>query len=490
MLAGEEAMKNRDYATALEDFRAAAQEGHHTPESLLSMMHAQLAAADGDYTQAATSLGRTLRVFALLPLATVHPRDFLADEAEYARIRSALEEHVHKHGADARAMFVLGYLQWRDDEFGQAVETLTDAGANADSTRLLDDIDRMLRGMGAARRQVAGNAPILGAPVHYAPAGIRLSLPEGFLPVRLQQINRVFIARGGAADAPQQIAMSVFPLAADTDLRTLVEAATNHLNCKIGVTNVMIETDEEVPFLDGVAHVRTFGCEYGGKPVTAARLCFIREPEPTPTGQTPRLGYVLGMGVGQEDAAMLLPALAAVANSIELTDFVRPVDLPVSGDGYDVFDAQWEFSLFQPHGWAGSFNDRGFAMGRFDNLMNGAVTPRVEVVVSEVAESDSPEQLAAAAIAAKEADGHRVVVLSQGPAQLDGIDGYQIVTQEAHSGRPLTVEATRLICKSRDDGPKRLYALVVRCQGATGDQAQAIMDALAPTFDLVEPAFD
>ena len=490
MLAGEAALKQKDYAAALERFQAAVTARRDTPEAHLSMAHAYLAAAHGDYTASADALGRTVRVFALLPLATVHPKDFLADEAEYQRIRSALDQHVAGADTDANAMFVLGYLQWRDGQVTDAVNTLMTAATKADSPELLDSINRMLRGMVTVRRQLTEDAPPLQPAEDYSQAGIRLSLPQGYRHVRLQQINRVVIARGGGEESPRQIALSVFPLAADTTLRTLVDSATEHLNCKLGVSKVMVEADSEVPFLGGVAHVRTFGCDYGGKAIVAARLCFIREPEPTDTGQTPRLGYVLGMGVNHEEADILLPSLAAVSRSIEFTEFVRPVSLPVDSDGYDVVDTQWGFSLFQPKGWAGSFNDRGFAMGRFDNLMGGAVTPRVEVVVSKVRDTDTPEGLGASAIAAKAGDERRIVVISQGVAQLGDIDGYEFVTQEAHGDRPLTVEISRLICEKSDDGPNRLYALVVRCQGATVDQARSIMDAVAPTFALSQQAFD
>ena len=489
ILEGEDALKRKDYGNALERFRAAVTTGNGTPESHLSVAHASLAMADGDYTDTADALGQTLRVFALLPLASVHPKDFLTDEAEYVRIRSELERHVEAKG-DAEAVFVLGYLQWRDRQLVQAVDTINRAATKTDNAQLADSIHRMLRGMGAAHRQLVENAPLLQPAEDYAQAGIRLSLPRGFRQVRLQQINRVVIARGGTRDSPQQIALSIFPVAADTDLQTLVDSATDHLNCKLGVSNVMIETDAEVPFLDDVAHVRTFGCDYGGQTLVAARLCFIREPEQTENGLTPRLGYVLGMGVNHEEADALLTTLAAVSRSIELVDFVRPVSLPVSRAGYDVTDTQWDFSLHQPQGWAGSFNDRGFAMGRFDNLMGGAVTPRVEVLVSEVADEDTAEELAAAAIAAKKLDGHRIVVLSRGPARLGDIDGHEYVTQETLGDGPLTVEVGRLICTNDEDTPKRLYALVVRCQGATAHQAQMIMDAIAPTFDLSRSPFD
>ncbi len=483
MLKAETALKQKDYAVAIDSFQAAQRASDDAEETLLSLAHAQLAAADGSYAKAASYLGQAIHAFPALPLARVHPKDFYGDPAEYDRILTALTEHVRANADDAEAMFVLGYLHWRDHKSAEAMDLLGDALVSSKDDELGESIDLLLQGMGASSEAIMSAGPPMQEPVDYPWAGVRLALPTEARQDRLSHINRVMTADAGTADDPQRIALSVYPIAEGVELQAVMASVTKYMNDQLGITNVTPETDAVVPFLDSTAAVNVLSCDYSGKRIVGARVCFIRE-SPSSGGQ--RLAYVLTMAVLEERSDELLPALAAVARSIELTDFSQPIDLPISFVGPRIADPQLGYSLRQPAGWVGSFDHRGFSMGQFDFTKGGAISPRVEVVVLTIPADQTPESFGKQAIEAKVAEGYEMTVLSHGQAELAGLEGYEFAVAK-RSGETKSIEIARFTLVPLDDDQQRLYALVVRCQGATEAQARTVLDAIASEFTLRPP---
>ncbi|MHC4985418.1 MAG: hypothetical protein ACYTFO_04600, partial [Planctomycetota bacterium] len=492
MLKGEQALKDIDYPAALTAFEAALVAGQGTPEVLLSLTHTYLAVSEGSYIEAAGYLGRTLDKLPTLPMARVHPKDFYA-EGEYDRILAALEAHVEANPQDHDAMLVLGYLRWRDGLIDQAVDVLGDAVVLAsDNEDLSDAIDTLLKGIGAASQSLRSRGPTMQDPIAFPWAGIRLSLPEGFQPQRLVQINSILLAGGGEGQATRRISLTVFPIGPDLELWELMDSVTEHMNAQLGISNVTVENEAEVAFLDGQAAVRALSCEYGDTEIVGARACFIRELD-SPLIEGQRLAYVLGMGVLADDADIVLPSLAAVARSIEYVDFERPVDRPVPEHGRDVIDPHHGFSIRQPFGWVGAQTERGFTMGQFDCLQGGTVTPRVDVIVLAAGPEHTAASFGRQVIETRAAEGHEITVLSHGPTQLADRDGYEFVIKKTRPATDTQAAATwtevgRLIVVPADNDQQRVYGLVVRCRDASDEKAVAIMDAVAPTFSLSAPS--
>ena len=493
MLMGERALRSKDYKQAFASFEKAWKVSHSMPEAALSLAHTYLATADGSYAKVAQYLGKTVTLFPYLPLARVHPKDFYADQAEYQRVLSELEQHVKDHPADAQALFVLAYLRWRDQDGPAALETLQAALINTEDDQLTASIDLMLRGMGGARDAITDEGPKLQAPIDLAWAGIRLALPEGFTADRLGEINRVLLATGGKeGEFRPKLALSVYPISKDVDVEGLMDSVTDHLDGKLGVKDVKIEDEATVKVLDDKAFVRALTCAYLGQQVAMARVCFIREvqsPSDAPAGiQGGRLAYVLGAGVSDQQADQLISMLAAVARSLAYTDIRRPVDLPVAAGGHLIKDPQWGYSMRQPNGWVGSFRESGFDMGQFDLLLGGAVTPRVEIIAATIPETHTPKSFGERAIQLQIDKGNDIKVLSQGPATLGGQEGHQFVmqkqTEEGEQGET-SIEIGRVICVPAGDGTQRMYALMVRTRRCPEAKAVALMDQMAPGFKLM-----
>ncbi|HDZ19725.1 hypothetical protein LCGC14_0015700 [marine sediment metagenome] len=493
MLTGERALRSKDYKQAFASFEKAWKISHNMPEATLSLAHTYLATADGSYAKAAQYLGKTVKLFPYLPLARVHPKDFYADQAEYQRVLSELEQHVSDHPADGQALFVLAYLRWRDQDGPAALETLQAALMNTEDKQLTASIDLMLRGMGGARDAIADEGPKLQAPIDLAWAGIRLAMPEGFTADRLGEINRVLLATGGKeGEFRPKLALSVYPIGKDVDVKGLMDSVTDHLNGKLGVEDVKIVDEATVKVLDDKAFVRALTCTYLGQQVALARVCFIRDV-PSPSGAPAgtkgrRLAYVLGAGVSDRQADQLIPMLAAVARSLAYTDIRRPVDLPVATDGHLIKDPLWGYSMRQPNGWVGSFRESGFDMGQFDLLLGGTVTPRVEIIVATIPETHTPKSFGERAIQLQIDKGNDIKILSQGPATLGGQKGHQFVMQkQTKEGEHVetSIEIGRVICVPAGDGTQRMYALVVRTRRCPEAKAVALMDQMASGFKLM-----
>jgi hypothetical protein len=236
-------------------------------------------------------------------------------------------------------------------------------------------------------------------------------------------------------------------------------------------------------------------------------MCFLRTvKQPGGPKDAPPVTFIyqLGVGVLVEDADSLLPAFAAIVDSISLTEFKSPVDLLKDDSSNDVTDTQLGFGITQPSGWAGRKTPTGFEMGQIDCLAGGIVTPSVKVVLAIVPESFTPKSLAENAFKIKTQQGHKVTVLSDKPAQLGGKDGHQFIIRKTaeqtkskdESKKPSDgvvakphgsyIEAGRLILIPDENGKKRMFALVVTCRKASKERAETLLDTFAKRFRLLK----
>ncbi len=491
MLKGESQLKDKKYSDALKTFETAKSESPvNAAEPALAMFLAALGESDGDYTSAADCLGHTLEIFPHLPLARVDIASFFAD-GEFDAIQSKLDEHIQADETDAHAMFVMGYLQISQNKVDAAWMLLDAAHEAAGDEELSDWINLLGKGLDDRSQTLDANAPDLQPAQAYPWAGISLSLPEGFVHDRLTHINSVFIASGGTPENPKRATLSIYPLPRNMELEPLMDAISKDIEKRAGVLDFETVADATVPFFDHSAIVRTMKLEYAGNTFVAARICFVRQVK-TPEGDTQYIAYSLGTGALESEADQVLPTLAAMARSIELTDFSRPIDLPIPADGVLVSDPQLGFAIEQPNGWVGSFDEDGFSMGQFDFLDNGVVSPRVDVATATFPAGMTPEKVGKSAVEARAAEGFTVKVISHGECQLAGKTGYEVLIQKtreatADQDAQSWVEMGRIITVSIDDDEdeERMIALVILATDTDVEKTKAVMDAMAPKLSLI-----
>ena len=494
MLNGEKALKASDFDDAATKFNAAKKAApKNTPEPLLSLFHVALATADGDYAQSADYLGQALKAFPTLALARVYPEAFYAD-GEYDTILKALTTHVDANTNDANAAFVLAYLTWRGGNATEAINLLDAAAGNASDDTLAGSIALLQESFGKLKSNLVEAGPAMQEPVDYPWAGVRMALPEGFKQTQLTQINGIFAASGGNLEAPQRASLTVYPLPHDMDLTTLMDAITKDMDARIGVSEVKIEGDAIVPFYDKSAIIRQMSLEYSGNTFVGARVCFIRDVK-TPSGEIKHVAYVLGLGMLEAHANELLPSLAAMMRSMEPIDFESPINLPVSTEGQQIADPQLGFSIHQPNGWAGAFDEDGFSMGQFDPLSGGIVSPRVEVIVHKITDGHTPQSIGQAAIEARTAEGFTMTVISHGETQLAGKDGYEFIVRKDHPGDDTTpahswIEMAQIVSVDVEGDQQNMVALVVRSCDAEVGKTMKIMESFAPTLKLTTGGAD
>jgi hypothetical protein len=488
MLKGEQELKDNDYTTATTSFEAAKNAAPGAPEPLLSLFHVSLATANGDYTQSADYLGQTLRAFPHLPLARVYPTDFYA-EGEFDTLLAGLREHVKENEEDGNALFVLGYLEWRAAEATDAMKVLGEAVTASNDKELTKSVNLLLEGIGSLRETIIADAPDMQPATDFDWAGVRMALPDGFVQERLTHINNIFVAAGGTAEAPKRTSLMIYPLPHDMELTPLMDAVTKDIENRVGVLDLTNEGDATVPFFDRSALVRVLKLDYAGNTFVGARMCFVRQVI-DPDGKTRHVAYVLGLGMLESEADQVLPTLAAMARSIELLDFTRPLDLPVPDTGLRVSDPQLGFAITQPTGWVGSFDDDGFSMGQFDFLEGGVVSPRVDVITATFPAGMTAKEVCKNALETKAKEGFIMTVISHREVQLAGGDGYEVLfkktreatdTQEAQSW----IEMGRVVTMSTDGDKERMIALVVRTTDSTPEKTTAIMEAMAPKLSLI-----
>jgi hypothetical protein len=295
----------------------------------------------------------------------------------------------------------------------------------------------------------------------------------------------VFVAMRTAETAtnPQSISLAVYPIDRDVTRASFMDHMTDRMRQHPAVRDVTNVDEAQIPFLQGRALVRMLTCKYQGADATVLRMVFLRKVK-RPDGQELLLGYLLGMGVLSEKEAELLPTLAAVAKSVAMTKFARPIDLLAAG-GAPVRDERHGFTIRRPAGWAGRYTERGYEMGQMDFLRAGVITPQAEVIVMQIPDTYDSKSFGEQAIRLKIREGTTMEILAQRPAKLIGKEGFQFIVRKTPADANVpTIEVGRLICLPDRPGKKKLYAIVIRCYDCPAMEAATAMDKIASGFAL------
>ena len=504
MIKGEQAFRKGKYAEALAHFETARQLSSDSPESLLSLARASFALAEGSYAKTAEYLLRTLEIVPELPLVHVFPRSFYGQADDYRRHSKNLADYAKSKPDDAQAQFLLGYLRWRQGKADEARAALGRALARAGERRLTKTIKTLLSGIAAAEQSAWGQPPKMAKPIECPAAGIRMALPEGFKSMPLSRMRHVLQAARTGDGGPMDVTLAAFPVGEGVTPTDILEYVMGYWRKSPAVDELAIIEEREVTVAGLPAVGRLFGYSVRGKEARAVGVCFVRDVKPSEPGAKPvRIGYGLLVKARPNQTAAMIGVINGVAQSVALTELRRPIDLPVELTDHVVTDLEGRYSLRLPKGWTFGHDEMGVVMGRMDHLLGGVSSPAVRIVTAEAPEGMTAKACGESAVKhAEETQGCDVKILSQGPAKLGSLPGYQFVVRKRQplepaketpagdeADKPATfgepfIEVGRMVNLPARDGQQRFYVVIVTCYGADAKQAQAVMDQLAPGFRL------
>ena len=151
MTAGEQAMKQKDFYLATEQFELAKDLSRQSPEVLLSLAHARLAVARGSYRTPAYYLQQALRYLPELPLAQLDLKALFPGPDElHAEVMPRLTDHLAGTPKDGPAYLMLAYILWFDGNSEAAQDALALAQQNIEEEDQLEAIGTFWDGMQAS----------------------------------------------------------------------------------------------------------------------------------------------------------------------------------------------------------------------------------------------------------------------------------------------------------------------------------------------------
>ena len=382
-----------------------------------------------------------------------------------------------------------------------------------------------LAGPGAAAG--AGEAPPAAGEakrVEFPHAGVVLSVPGGFKlqsPAGAFDVMQAVRKQGGRA--VQGVTLSAFPVAAGVTAEKFADGVLKDLQGNIAFRRVKLlkKTPMTVAGIPGAG--RKIRYSLRGQETVAARAYFIRELAASRVW----ICYVLTVEAVAGKDADLLQVLGETIKTVALISLRHPAAMPVERLGRAVKDYRRGYSVRPPLGWYSAVTLVGVEMGRIDYLLGGMLMPAAQMVVAKVppaltAEACAKDALQLAVEAATE-NGMVPTVISQGPAKLGLTDGYQFVLRQAARAAPATAPADkpaapeaplappvlivqRTICASPPPRPapstrptqpasrpaarpagRFSYSLVLITQGVKPAAAVAMVEKIAPGFELFPP---
>ncbi len=504
MSKGEEAFRKGSYAQALAHFETARQLSDDSPESLLSLGRTSFALADGSYAKTAEYLRKTLEIVPELPLVRVFPRSFYGNQQDYLRHAKDLENCVSANPEDPEAQFVLGYLRWRQGKPDESREALGIALANAQARGLTMGIQALLGGIEAAEQARLDEPPEMDWPIEYPCVGIRLALPKGFKSEPLRRMRQVLKSTRIVDGQAMSIVLAGQPAGEAVTARGIWDWAMGFWQSNPAISDLRLVEERDVLIADLPAVGRLFTYTSRGVDAAALGLCFIREvnrPGVAADSKPIRIGYAVLVTATRKQMTSMVGVINGVARSAELMDIRRPIDTPLELSDISVEDLGGVYSLRVPKGWTSGHDEASVVMGQIDYLLGGVTSPAVRVVTLDVPESMSAQACGESAIAhASKQQGFKARVLSQGPARLGNIEGYQFVVEkrtpleapptavgkagESNFSEPF-IEVGRMVSSPTSDGRKNFYVVILTGYDCGADQAETMMEKLASGFTLL-----
>ena len=350
----------------------------------------------------------------------------------------------------------------------------------------------------------AGQAVELGEPIELPHCGIALSLPAGCELGPLAEPHQLLLAIETQGDQRVLgVTLSAYPVEPEMTADEFADAMVAYLRRQLVVRNMeeVAAMPIETAAISGVMRVLTYNLR--GQATIAASACFVRPSRDAEIS----ICYVLTV----ESPADRGDDIQAVLEAVAATVLFQPIEPPSLTDcgqeGEPVTMHELGFSIRPPSQWFAAAMPTGVQMGQVDYTLGGEVMPGAQVTVAPLQPGDDASQCASCAVdivrrIAESADVD-VEVVSQGPAVMADVEGYQfVVRQRPHvdqddspasdDGAPQdgpddgVVIVQRVICVAapEDQGGARSYSLTLVCHGSRTGPAEALMDSLAEGFEL------
>ena len=517
MEAGEKAFKDGQYRQALVSFKAArALTQSRVPGCMHALMQTVFALAKESYREPAGYLSQTLKDFPELPLVNFSPKDYYGRKEDYAQHLARLEARVKKNPKDADAQFLLAYLLWRDGDFDNAERAINLAIENASTKELKQAIDTLVQGVARTLRPVKGEPPKLQMPRDYPNAGLQLALPEGFKIKPLEKASQVLVASSeGQAEKSQTFTVSIFPVSDGVSASLFVDDTLRDLRRQgtFGDIKVTSRVTFNIHGIMGDGSRLDFSHE--GKDLSAVVGCFIRlvrSPNEPKDSAMIRLAYVVSLETGRANKDSLPPVIQAIAKSIQFTDVRRPMDIPIA-KGKELKDEKLGLGVVIPAGWVARKKSDGIAMGQIDFLLGGVASPMVHASAVDVPAGLDYKQCLQRLLKKYRDMGYTVELLSQGPAKLAGLDGYEFAIRRSVVGEavkdpyaekrpaaepmtrpgPAYIEMGRFAFSPGSGGDKtstdtkKVYFIDMVCYDDNVKKIRTVLNRLAGGFTILKP---
>ncbi len=497
MFKGEDAFRKGEYAEAMAYFETARQLSDSSPESLLSLGRTCFAMAEDSYARTAEYLSRTLEIVPELPQVHIFPRSFYGKQEDYLRHAAKLEAYVHANPRDPQAQLVLGYVRWRQSKPEEARKALGIVLARGQDRRMTKAAKALLASMVVAEEADFAEPPEMGELAEYPWAGLRIAIPKGFehkAPDRTYQVLQAARVGGGK---PVIVALAAFPVGQDVTARDALDHVMGKWQRSPDVDELSLVENRDVTIAGLPAFASLFTYTVRGDEAAALGLCTVREIERQAVDAEPlRIVYGLLVRTTRDNMAEMIGVVNGVADSAELTELHRPIDLPIELTKEKVHDLQGEYALRLPRGWTFSHDQTGVVLAQIDYLLGGVASPSVNVISLDVPESMTAKACGESALAfAAEKRGHQVKILKQGPVMLGGQEGYQFVVEKriplaSEEGKPKRfgepfIQIDRMLAGPVAQGRRTYHVIILTVYKSDAELGESVMDKLAEGFTLL-----
>lgn len=356
-------------------------------------------------------------------------------------------------------------------------------------------------------------------PLEYPHAGIAVTLPTGFHQEPLTDPYDVFRASLRSDDDQPLVAVSLaaYPLDEASTTDSLAEQMQTEAAQALQVRNFENLSQTELPIARSRGLATMSYYEYRGEPTVAARAFLVREVDPE---AGIRIGYVLTVESTPQEKDRMLAVFGEVVESVRMLGIRRPTKIEADDFADPVGREELGFRMRPLHAWYAAETPAGVETGQVD-YQTGRVMPVARLIVADIPPHADAETCAREDLqrALKQGEDRGVITetLSQGPAEVGGLSGYQFVLrkrvgakhdQPAGDGEqggqaeqpaqpakaapgPATIIAQRIVCVSGQTvgggGGGRRYTLILIGQGEDPEPLVGILDRLAAGVEILVP---
>lgn len=345
--------------------------------------------------------------------------------------------------------------------------------------------------------------PKMQPSVDYPSAGVSLSLPQGF---EAQTLVEPFdIARGVLTEVGrpvQAVTMSCYPIAEKVTAERFADAMVADLQKVLAITKLNVTRKTTLQVAGVEAQVRLMSFEFRSVPTVAAKVFLTREEKNAAAADGKvRLCYVLTAESSAEKQGSLTAVLGEVVKTIKFIPIQQPMSLPIK-EGAAFRDYKLGYVFRPPAGWFVRLTPNSVESGQTDFVLGGIPMPLLRITAADAVVQQTAEQAAQAIMDDLKQNGSLegldVKTASQGAAKLGPLEARQVVVTQTPATRPARLKADeepavviayRAIGATKGpQGALRSYSMAVYCQSVGTAGAEAILNKIAATFDLLAPA--